>query len=160
MIYDLEGSNSAAITCVPVTAQPRVRSPVRAGEVCTWRFNSLPSTLDTVYLSWLARPHKSRFICCLTGTEWERKEVLRTTSSLAVTTLAVPTSKLYTPCTCTASWQGDYVGCNFGLRFVGYGSRLPRCGAVLGQDTSPACALSSLRSEWVPAWTMIACVFE
>ena len=33
-----------------------------------------------------------------------------------------------------------------------------RC--VLGQDTPPVCALSRPRSEWVPGWTVIACVFE
>ena len=59
----------------------------RARWIGLWRFISRPSTLETVYLSWLAWPHKmaepSRWL------RVGRKEPLRTTSSLAVTTLSV-----------------------------------------------------------------------
>ena len=43
---------------------------------------------DSVYLSWLAWPHKWQ--SHLTDLEWDIKEPLRMTSSLAVTTLSVP----------------------------------------------------------------------
>ena len=61
---------------------------------------------------------------------------------------------------CRASWRGDC-----GLQLWTERSRV-RVSAVavwrrvLGQDTSPACALSRRRGEWVSGWTVIACVFE
>ena len=58
-----------------------------------WRFISRPTTVETVYLSWLARSRKWR--CRLTDIEWNVKEPLRATSSLAVTTVSDPTSKIY-----------------------------------------------------------------
>ena len=45
------------VACAPVTRRLRAQSPVRAG-IGLWRFISRPSTLEAVYLSWLAWPRK------------------------------------------------------------------------------------------------------
>ena len=131
--------------------------PVKHG-IGLWRCVSHPSALETVYLPWLAWPCK--WWCHLTDLKWSVKESQRMTSSLAVTTLTVHTCKLYTPYTCRALWHSDC-----GMRLWTEKSWvLASAGAVwfcvLGQDTSPACALSWPGSEWVPGWTVIACVSE
>ena len=113
------------------------RRPLSRGGLCSvpvvrrrgwWRFISCPSTLETVYLSWLARPRK--WWCRLTDVEWDVREPLRTTNSLAVTTLSVPTCKI-----CTLHIHAERHGAltmafDLRLRALGYGSRLPRFGAV------------------------------
>ena len=96
----------------------------------------------------------------LTDTEWDVEEPLRTTSSLAVTTFRVPTFKIYISYTCRASWRGD---CGLRLRIERSWVRVSAAVVwlcVLGQDTSPVCAFSRPRSEWVPGWAVIVCVFE
>ena len=85
----------------------------------------------------------------LTDTEWDIKEPLKATSSLSVTTLSVPTSKLYNSYTCRAWWRGDYDLRLWTERFRVRVSAAPVWHCVLGQDISPACALSQPRSERV-----------
>ena len=70
-------STSAVAACAPLTPAPRVRAPLRESHVGTC---FRPSTLETVYLSWLAWPRKWR--SCLTDLKWDVKEPLRTTSFL------------------------------------------------------------------------------
>ena len=117
-----------------------------------------------VYLSWLSWRRKWR--CRLTGIAWDVKEPLRTTNCLAVTTLSVPVFwKLYSiDYTCRASWRGGYMTCHFGSRLTRGRSWVRVSVAVewpcvLGQSTLPMCTLSLPRSEWVPTWTLIACVW-
>ena len=153
-----KGSNSSSGSMLACHAAAPGSIPVVHGRGL-WRFISCPSTLETVYLSWFAWPHKWR--TCLTDTEWDVKEPLRMTSSLAVTTLSVPIHlKLYAPYTWRASGRGYY-----GLQLSNERSWIWVLAAaawccVLGQDTSPACALSRPRSEWVPGWRVMACVYE
>ena len=63
-------------------------------EVCCrrtfWRFISHPSTVETVYVSWLARPHKWQWR--LNDIAWTAKGPLRMTSCQTVTTPPVPVS--------------------------------------------------------------------
>ena len=100
--------------------------PIRC-RIGLWRFISCPSTLETVYLLWLRWPRKWR--CHLTDLEWDMKEPLRMTSCLAVTTLNVPTSEMYTPYI-HAGCHGVVTGLWLKMRGLGYRSWLPQFGAV------------------------------
>ena len=115
------------VACSPVTQRPRVQSPVvhRRG---LWRLPLHPLTLETVYLSWVAWPCKwwSR----PTDLEWDIKEPLSMTHSLAVTTLSFPIHLNYI-LHIHAGCQGVVtMACDFGLKGLEYGSWLPRFGAV------------------------------
>ena len=118
--------------------------------------------METVYLSWLARPRKWR--CCLTDTERDVKESLRTTSFLPVTTFSVSISEyIYTPYACRAWWRGGsgpllwiersriLVSVAAGLALYPWARQFIR---------GPSFVHSQPRSEWGPGWTAIACVFE
>ena len=94
-----EGSNSAVIVCAPFCGSPRSIPVARA--IGLWRFISRPSTLETVYLSWLAWPRKWR--CRLTETEWDLTEPLSRSRSEWIPGWTVTTSvfeQLPAPC-----WQ-------------------------------------------------------
>ena len=93
-----------------------------------WRFTSCPSTLETVHLLWLAWSHKWRSL--LTDIEWDIKEPLRMTSSLAVTTLSVPAHLNYIFHICAGRHGAVTMACDIGLKGLGYGSQLLWFGAV------------------------------
>ena len=77
----------------------------------------------------LTVPMITQWRCRLTDFEWDVKEPLRTTRSLAVTTLSVPISK-YIPQINAGRRGAVTMARHFGPRSLGYGSWLPRCGAV------------------------------
>ena len=119
--------------------------PVACG-IGLWKFISRPSILETVSL--LIRIHGHINGGVLTGFEWDIKESLRMTSSLAVTTFSV----LISPCTCRASWCGGY-GLHFGLESLGcHGMTLcswARCFT---------CVCTVLTQEWMGTWLNSDCL--
>ena len=80
----------ARIESAPVTPATRVRGLLR-DRLCADSFLALQHWRLCMYLSWLPRPRKWR--CRLTDFEYDVKEPLRTTCSLAVTTLSIPISE-------------------------------------------------------------------
>ena len=66
----------------------------------------------------------------LTDIEWDVKEPLKTTSSLAVTTLSVPIHLKYILHIHAGRQGAVTMACDFGLKGLGYGSQLPRFDAV------------------------------
>ena len=123
-----------------------------------WRFTSCHSTLETVCVSWLAWPCKWQ--CRLTDVEWDVIEPLKMINSLALTTFSVPILEyiwIYTPCACRALWHG---GC--GLRLWIKKSRVlvlavAAWQCVLGQSSSPVCALFQPRVNWYLAgWWLLS----
>ena len=121
-----------------------------------WRFSSRPSTLETVYFSWLAGPHKwwSR----LTDLEWDIKEPLRTTSSLAVTTLSVPIHLKYILHIHAGCHGAVTMACDFGLKGLGW-MGLSCCGVALcpwARHFTCMCTLST--QEWMGTWLNRDCL--
>ena len=119
-----------------------------------WRFTCHPSTLETVYLSWFAWPRKWR--SRLTDIEWDLKEPLRITSSLAVTTLST-LYIYYTPYTCKASWCGHSGLRLWTERFWVRG--LGCCGMALCPWARHfTCMCTLWTQEWIGAWLDSDCL--
>ena len=159
LLLSQEGSNSASgSVCACHVAAP-ASIPIVHGRGL-WRFTSRPSTLETVYLSWLTWPRKGR--SCLTDIEWDVKEPLRTTSCLAVTTLSVPIHLKYILHIHAGHHGAVTMACAPGLKGLGYGSQLPRRGAVSLGKTLHLYVHSlnpGVNGDPVGQW-LLNCVFE
>ena len=121
-------SGSAIVQVVaraPVTRRPRVQSPSCAGEACGDLLLALQHW--KLCLSRIAWPRKWR--SRLTDVGWDVKEPLRT-SFPAVTTLSVHIHLKYTLHIHAGRHGAVTMACDFELKDLGYGSRLPLCGAV------------------------------
>ena len=146
----VEGSNSASgsVRTCNVAALGSASVLHRRG---LWRFTSHPSTLETVYISWLAWPCK--WWSHLTNIEWDVKEPLRTTCSLAVTTLSVP---IHLKCILDkhAGHQGAVT-----LDWKVLGTGLGCCGFApcpWARHFSCMCTLST--QEWIGTWLDSDCL--
>ena len=127
-----EGSNSASGSVRACHAADSGLIPVVLWRGL-WRFISRTSTLETVYVSWHAWPRKWR--SRLTDIEWDINEPLRTGSFLAVSTLSVHIYLKYLIHIHAGRHVAVTMACDFGLKGLGYGSRLPRCSTVFSVKT-------------------------
>ena len=93
-----------------------------------WRFVSRPSTLETVHHSRLTWPCK--WWSCLTDIEWDVKEPLRMRNSLTVTTLSVPIHLKHILHIRAGHHGTVTMACEFELKGLGSGFRLPQFGGV------------------------------